>query len=225
MSPIAAPSSDSNAYVRRMMRCLLRPLAATALSPNTITWMRIVAGLAACAACCIGEPIWDRTAAVLWVASALLDRGDGEFARLTRRCSEDGRLLDYRGDVAINALIFLAMGVRLRDAGWGAWPLLIGAVAMAVVASASILAERLELRIGAKTVPSRYGFDSDDILFVLAPILWLGGSLSLLLGAALGGTVVALYIWHRLLRLSPPSPAQASAGGDLPPLSRAQLMP
>ena len=69
---------------------------------------------------------------------------------------------------------------------------------------AGILAEALELRIGQRTVPSRHGFDSDDILFVLVPILWLGYLMPLLIGAAIGGSVAVLYIWHRLSRLSEP---------------------
>lgn len=201
-APVRVPSSNSNAYVRRFMRAVLRPLAATGLTPNAITWMRIATGIGACAACAAGTTALNHAAALLWMVSALLDRGDGEFARMTRHCTEGGRLLDYHGDVVINALIFFAIGINLRHGGLGDWSIGIGAVAFAAVAIAGVLAEALELRIGQKTVPSRHGFDSDDILFVLVPILWLGYLMPLLIGAALGGSVAVLYIWHRLSRVS-----------------------
>jgi putative membrane protein len=200
-APVEVPSSHSNSYVRRFARALVRPFAATPLTPNSITWLRIATGVGACAACAIG-PAWDRWAALLWLVSAMLDRGDGEFARLTCRCTERGRLLDCWGDIVINALIFFAIGINLRDGPLGAWLVAIGAIAAIAIAAAGILAEALELRIGQKTVPSRHGFDSDDILFVLVPILWLGYLTPLLIGAFLGGIVAAGYIWHRLSQLS-----------------------
>lgn len=201
-APVQAPSSHSNSHVRRFTRALVRPFAATPLTPNGITRLRIATGVGACAVCAVG-PAWDRWAALLWLVSTVLDRGDGEFARLTCRCTERGRLLDYRGDVVINALIFFAIGINLRDAALGAWPVAIGAVAAIAVAAAGILAEALELRIGQKTVPSRHGFDSDDIIFVLVPILWLGYLMPLLVGAFIGGIAAAGYIWYRLSQLSP----------------------
>ena len=226
--PRAVPSSHSNSYVRRFMRGVLRPLSATPLTPNLITWARIVSGLAACIACAIGQPLWNHAAALLWLASALLDRGDGEFARLTGRCTERGRLLDYHGDVIINALIFLAVGINLRHDAFGPWSIAMGVAAAVAIASAAILAEALELRIGEKTVPPRRGFDSDDILFVLVPIFWFGHLLLLLVGALLGGIAAAAYIWHRLARLSlaEAGRAQAIAGtADLSQLSGTALLP
>jgi putative membrane protein len=201
------PSSNSNSYVRRFVRAALQPFAATALTPNGVTWLRIATGFAACAACCVGVPVCNHAAALLWLLSALLDRGDGEFARMTRRCTEQGRVLDYWGDVAINALIFFAIGINLRHHALGEWAVLIGAVAALAIGIAGVLAEALELRLGHKTVPSRHGFDFDDILFVLVPILWLGYLMPLLIGAFVGGVGAATYIWYRLSHFSAPSPA------------------
>lgn len=203
--PRSVPSSASNAYVRRFMRALLQPLTLTSLTPNAITWARIITGVGACAFCAIGGGAADHGAALLWLVSTLLDRGDGEFARMTQRCSERGRLLDYRGDVIVNALIFLAIGVNLRHTAWGNWSMALGVVAFLAVAGAGMLAEALELRIGRKTVPSCRGFDFDDIIFVLVPILWLGYFFPLLVGAALGGGGAVAYLWYRLTRHSEPA--------------------
>ena len=206
-----APSSDSNAYVRRFARVLLRPLAGTSLAPNHITGLRIATGLAAGAACAIGTAEWNHGAAILWMISAMLDRADGEFARLTRRCSKSGYRLDYYGDVLVNSLIFLAIGINLRSVATEHWSILLGAFTAAAVATASILAEALELRIGAKTVPSRSGFDLDDVIFVLVPVIWLGLLMPLLVGAAIGGAVACLWIGRRLSSL-----IRADEPGELP---------
>lgn len=222
-----APSSHSNSYVRQAVREILRPFAKTALTPNAITWLRIATGVGACAACAVGAPDWGRWAALLWLISAFLDRGDGEFARLTQRCTERGRLLDYWGDVSINALIFFAIGIGLRHAALGQWSILIGAIAAVAIAIAGILAEALELRIGQKTVPSRSGFDFDDILFVLVPVLWFGWLMPLLIGAFVGGIAAAVCIWYRLSRLSPGSERldDLSPARDLPQLPAAHRLP
>ena len=55
--------------------------------------------------------------------------------------------------------------------------------------------------LGEKSFPACGGLDFDDILFALAPALWLGASLPLLLGAVLGGPAVVVVLWRRLSRL------------------------
>jgi hypothetical protein len=93
------------------------------------------------------------------------------------------------------------------------------------IATASILAEALELGIGQKTVPSRHGFDLDDILFVLVPILWLGYLMPLLIGGLVGGIAATLYVHHRLAQLSPVhGGADGTAPDDLSQLPPAPLM-
>jgi archaetidylinositol phosphate synthase len=224
-APDRVPSSDSNSYARRVVRALVRPFAGTGLTPNAMTWLRIVTGLAACAACAIGAPLWNRWAALLWLASVFLDRGDGEFARLTGRCTEHGRRIDYWGDLVVNAAIFSAVGINLRHGALGHWSILIGVAATLAIATASILAEALELGIGQKTVPSRHGFDLDDILFVLVPILWLGYLMPLLIGGLVGGIAATLYVHHRLAQLSPVhGGADGTAPDDLSQLPPAPLM-
>jgi putative membrane protein len=198
---ITVPTSASDAYVRRFVRALLRPLIGTGVTPNHLTTLRVLTGLGAAAFCSVGAPNWNGWAGVLWVVSALLDRGDGEFARLTRTCSERGRIYDYVGDVTTNSLIFLALGVGERSGALGQWSILLGLVAATSIAMASVLAEQLDLQIGEKSFPSRGGLDFDDILFALAPALWLGASLPLLLGAVLGGPAVVVVLWRRLSRL------------------------
>lgn len=197
----APPSSASNAYVRRAIRVVLRPLANTGLTPNHLTTLRIATGLAACAACCLGTTEGNWWAGGLWIVSCVVDRADGEFARLTRQCSRVGHIYDYYGDVALNAVIFLAIGIGLRHAVGASWTTALGVWTMVAIATASILAETLERRIGEKSFPSQSGFDFDDILFILAPVLWFGYGFPLLVGGAIGGPAAALILAVRLSQL------------------------
>lgn len=195
------PSSASNAYVRRAIRVALRPLANTGLMPNHLTTLRIATGLAACAACCLGTTAGNWWAGGLWIVSCLFDRADGEFARLTKQCSRIGHVYDYYGDVALNAAIFLAIGIGLSQTVGGSWTIALGVWTALAIAGASILAETLERHIGEKSFPSQAGFDFDDILFVLAPVISLGHGFALLVGGAIGGPVAVLILGMRLSQL------------------------
>ncbi|MGH6968767.1 MAG: lysylphosphatidylglycerol synthase domain-containing protein [Stellaceae bacterium] len=197
-----AASSASNAYVRRLIRVLLRPVAGTGLTPNHLTTLRIATGLAACAACCLGTTSGNWWAGGWWIASCLFDRADGELARLTGQCSRWGQRYDYVDDVALNAGIFMAMGIGLRHAADGTWMMALGIWTMLAVAAASIVAERLERCIGEKSFPAQAGFDFGDILFVFAPVLWSGHAPALLVGAAVGGTAAGLILFKRLGRMN-----------------------
>ncbi|MGH6982869.1 MAG: lysylphosphatidylglycerol synthase domain-containing protein [Stellaceae bacterium] len=207
----APPSSASNAYVRRAIRVGLRPLANTGLTPNHLTTLRIATGVAACAACCLGTTAGNWWAGGLWIVSCVVDRADGEFARLTKQCSRVGHVYDYYGDVALNAVIFLAIGIGLRHAVGASWTIALGVWTTLAIATASILAETLERRIGEKSFPSQAGFDFDDILFVLAPVLWFGYGYPLLVGGAIGGPVAALILAVRLSQLPAPPPRALAA--------------
>jgi putative membrane protein len=203
------PSSDSNSYVRRFARACVRPFAHSGLTPNHITALRIATGAAACAV--LALPVANGTfiAAGLWFLSTLLDRCDGEFARLTQRCSTWGHSFDYWGDNILNALIFLAIGIHL-SAGAGTTPVALGLIAATGVFAASILAEQLELQIAQKTVPSQFGLDFDDIVFAVAALIAVGFLEPLLIGAAIGGPLAACIIGYRLLRRS-----SATAGVEM----------
>jgi archaetidylinositol phosphate synthase len=185
-------------------RALVRPLVGTAVTPNHLTTARLVTGVAACAGFAVGTYDWDVAAGVMWVISALLDRADGELARLGGTSSKWGHLYDYYTDVAVNALFFLGIGIGLRDGSLGHWAILMGAVAGVTVAAASIWSEWLELQRadGVKAYEGIGGFDFDDVMYLFAPVAWLGWLQPLLIGAAIGGPVFAIVTWVRLRRTS-----------------------
>jgi hypothetical protein len=52
----------------------------------------------------------------------------------------------------------------------------------------------------AKAYSGAFGFDPDDLLYVLAPILWLGWNTQLLIAASFGATFMMLLTGWRLRR-------------------------
>lgn len=181
---------------------MVRPLVGGPITPNHLTTARLVTGVAACSAFAFGTASGNLWGGVLWILSALLDRADGELARLGGTTSPSGHTYDYACDVAVNGLFFLGIGIGLRHGVLGPWTIAMGALAGATIVAASILSELLEKQRadGVKAYAGYGGFDFDDVLYLFAPVAWLDWLFPLLIGAAIGGPVFALLTWYRLLR-------------------------
>lgn len=207
-------TSPFTSWTHRLSRVMVRPLVGGPVTPNHLTTARFVTGLLACGAFATGA--WILWGGMLWIISCLLDRADGELARLGGTSSRSGHLYDYYTDVTINGLLFVAIGIGLRDETLiGRWALVLGAVAGVTVAAASVLAERLEDVVEGKAYAGVLGFDFDDILYLLAPIAWLGWFPYVLIGAALGGPAFAILTAWRLrvaLRRAPKCTSEGARG-------------
>jgi phosphatidylglycerophosphate synthase len=179
---------------------MVRPLIGTSVTPNHLTSARLLTGLAACVAFALGTRDGNLWGGVLWVVSCLLDRADGELARLGKLSSPGGHLYDYYCDVAVNGIVFIAIGIGLRDGSFAPWAPTLGVLGGTTVVLASILSEKLE-RTG--TTPNKayagiLGFDFDDALYLFAPLAWLDWLTIVLIGAAIAGPIVAALTAWRL---------------------------
>ncbi|MBV8537707.1 MAG: CDP-alcohol phosphatidyltransferase family protein, partial [Alphaproteobacteria bacterium] len=168
------------------------------VTPNDLTSLRLATGLLACAALVPGEPGWDWWAGWLWLASAFLDRADGELARITGTCTPGGHRYDLHVDNLVNSAIFVALGVGLGHSD----PVMV-AIGLATGAALFICgywSEALERLQGptAKAYSGAYGFDPDDALLLLAPLIWLGWKPQLLVASCVGATVMMLLTGWRL---------------------------
>ena len=88
-------------WTHRLSRLLVRPLVGTPVTPNHLTTLRLATGLAACASFAVGDDTWTLWGGVLWLVSCLLDRADGELARMDGLSSPWGHRYDYYCDVAV----------------------------------------------------------------------------------------------------------------------------
>jgi len=190
-------------WTHRLSRLLVRPMLGTRITPNHLTTGRLVTGIAACAAFMPGDPDWDLWGGVLWLVSCLLDRADGELARLSGASSEWGHRYDYYCDVVVNSLFFLAIGIGLRNSDLGGWAVVLGALSGMSVAVASVWSEQFEnLSDGNdKAYAGILGFDFDDVLYLFGPAAWFGLFPYILVGASVCAPIMAVLTWVRLVRL------------------------
>jgi len=200
MRSIVTPPHTS--WTHRLARVLVRPLVGTRIRPNDLTTARLVTALAACAAFAVGGPHWNVWGGILWLTSCLLDRADGELARIGGTTSDWGHRYDYYCDVGANSLFFVAIGIGLRNGDLNDWAVALGLFAGFCVAVASVLSEMLERASDGnnKAYVGIAGFDFDDVLYLFAPAAWFGLLPFLLVGAAVGAPIIAVLTWVRLIR-------------------------
>jgi phosphatidylglycerophosphate synthase len=193
-----------SSWTHRLARIAVRPLVGTGLTPNHLTSLRLATGVLACAALLPDERVWDWWAGWLWLASAFLDRADGELARLAGMATPGGHRYDYIVDNLVNAGFFVALGLGLRDSALGQIAVAFGIATGAALYVCGIWSEALERLDGAasKAYSGAFGFDPDDLLYLLAPIVWIGWKAPLIAAAFVGATGMMLLTGWRLRRLT-----------------------
>jgi archaetidylinositol phosphate synthase len=196
-------SVSNPTWTHRLARPLVRALLRTSIRPNHVTTLRLVTGIAACVCFALGTRAGMWWGGGLWVLSAFLDRADGELARLGNMTSPAGHHYDYVADVAVNTLVFVAMGIGLRGAWLGYWSIPLGVIGGASMLLCGLFCKRLELRspTSAKAYSGRWGFDPDDALYLLGPLAWLDWLNLVLIGTAVGASTMMLITGIRLQRL------------------------
>ncbi len=190
-----------DSWTHKIARVCILPLVNTAVTPNHLTILRLITGLAACSAFAMGTQEWNLWGGILWLISAFLDRADGELARVSGKTSEWGHKFDYYCDVSVTALFFIGIGIGLRESFLGYWTIIMGLSASAGVVAAEIFAEIIDQAqkdIGEKAYSGFAGFDFDDVLYLFAPIVWLNWHFLFLIGASVGAPVFALVTWYKL---------------------------
>lgn len=193
-----------DSWTHKIARVCILPLVRTPVTPNHLTTLRLVTGIAACASFAVGERSWDIWGGWLWLFSAFLDRADGELARVSGKTSPRGHQYDYFSDVAVTSLFFIGAGIGLRESSLGMWAIVAGFAGGIGVFVAEILAERIDQQMkdtGDKAYPGFAGFDFDDILYLFAPVVWLGWQMPFVVGASVGAPIFALITWRKLRNL------------------------
>jgi phosphatidylglycerophosphate synthase len=110
-------------YMRRVSPFVTRLLLRTPLTPNAVTWLMILVGIAAAGVLTLPGLLPAVAALLLIQAQLLLDCVDGEMARWLDRRSPVGVYLDRIGHYLTETALPIALGVR-ADGGWdsiGGW--------------------------------------------------------------------------------------------------------
>ncbi|MCP5373225.1 MAG: CDP-alcohol phosphatidyltransferase family protein [Hyphomicrobiales bacterium] len=182
----------------------MKPLMDTPVTPNHLTTLRLAAGLSAAVSLAVGTAGWSMVGAGLFVLSMLLDRADGDLARLTGRTSPNGHIYDLIADATSNSLIFVGLGIGLRASQYGMWAVPMGILAGAAVGAILMMVMRIEAQEGARAaeIGGAAGFDPDDAMLLVPAAILLGWSQGLLLAAAVGAPAFALlfvFLFRRKL--------------------------
>ncbi len=198
-----------DSWTHKIARVCILPLVNTPITPNHLTTVRLITGVAACSLFAIGSTEWNLYGGFLWILSAFMDRADGELARVSNKTSPWGHKYDYFSDVVVTALFFFGIGIGLRDSALlninlGLWTIVMGSTASAGVIAAEIFAEIIDQSqkdTGEKAYAGFAGFDFDDVIYLFAPVVWLNLHLPFLIGASVGAPIFALLTWYRYKRL------------------------
>lgn len=191
-------------YDARLASMLVRPLAVTWVTPNHLTTVRLIAGLAAVAAFAAGGYLWINVGAALFVLSNFLDHADGELARLSGKSSRFGHAYDLACDATIHILLFIGIGYGLRDSMLGGWAVPMGALVGVAVSLIFSLRIDIENRLGktATRQPEFGGFEVEDVLYLMPLVTLNDGLQFLLIAAAIGAPAYAAWVIRDYLRLS-----------------------
>src|SRR5262249_23766609 len=131
----------------RLARRLVLPLKDSRATPNHLTTVRLVVGLAAAAAFVPGTYGWSHIAALLLILSNFLGHTDGELARISGKSSRIGHIYDLASDAAVTILLFLAIGIGVGSKLGNMFqmpPALLGLTAGTAVALIFFLRMRIE---------------------------------------------------------------------------------
>lgn len=125
---------------RKISLAVTRQLMHTNITPNHMTWVSMMFGLAGAA--CFLSPSYNMQlwGALFFLLHSILDGCDGELARLKFMESRRGGIFDFWADNIVHVAVFTAMGV-----GWAAhspeslWPWLCAALAVGGTAISATL--------------------------------------------------------------------------------------
>ena len=196
----------------RLARSLVRPLVDTAVTPNHLTTLRLLIGLAGALCLAQGGFGWINAGALLIVLSNFVDHTDGELARISGKSSKIGHFYDLAADALVTVALFASMGVDIVAAGgqMAAPPVLLGAVAGAAVALIFYLRMRIESFAGKAGTKQAFagGFETEDVLYLLPLVTLTDGVEPFLLAASIGAPLFAAWVvidYWRIVRRSSPT--------------------
>lgn len=133
----------SRHFERKVSLAVSRRLAATAVTPNQMTLVSVAVGLAGTPFFLSPRAVFQTVGACLFLLHSILDGCDGELARLKFQESRLGGLLDFWGDNLVHSAVFAAIAAGWSLRNRSAWPLLLGAAAVAgTLASAGLVYRR-----------------------------------------------------------------------------------
>ncbi|ASW01670.1 CDP-alcohol phosphatidyltransferase family protein [Paraburkholderia aromaticivorans] len=212
-TPINVPPPRT--WDARLARRLVTPLVNTWVTPNHLTTLRLLIGLAGALCLAHGEFTWANAGALLIVLSNFVDHTDGELARIGGKSSRIGHFYDLACDALVTVMLFVGMGVGVSTARGGALivaPGVLGAVAGVAVALIFFLRMRIEEMAGKAGTKqaSVGGFETEDVLYLLPIVTLTSVVMPFVVVASIGAPLFAAWVvidyWRVARRAARPAP-------------------
>jgi phosphatidylglycerophosphate synthase len=180
----------SRHFERRVSLAVTRRLVDTRVTPNMMTLVSVAIGLLGAPCFLSAAPAWQLTGALLFLAHSILDGCDGELARLKFLESRWGAVLDFWGDNVVHVAVFSAIAVGWSARSGSAWPLALGAVAVAAtLGSAALMFERTaadRVLAGARAARLVGALSNRDFIYVVIALSAFGQVHWFLVAVAIG---------------------------------------
>jgi archaetidylinositol phosphate synthase len=201
-----------------LARRLVTPLVDTFVTPNQLTTLRLLIGLAGALCLAYGGFAWSNAGALLIVLSNFVDHTDGELARISGKSSRIGHFYDLACDALVTVALFVGMGLgigSLHRADWVVPGVLLGSlagVAVAVIFFLRMRIEDMEGKAGTKQA-SMAGFETEDVLYLLPLVTLTGIVTPFVVAASIGAPLFALWVivdYRRALRRTARPAAESS---------------
>ncbi len=188
-----------------MARRLVTPLVHTRVTPNHLTTLRLLIGLAGALCLAHGGFTWANAGAFLIVLSNFVDHTDGELARISGKTSRIGHFYDLACDAAVTVMLFIGMGMGVESAhvaGLTVSPGWLGALAGVAVAAIFFLRMRIEEMAGKAGTQQALvgGFETEDVLYLLPIVTLTSVVLPFVVVASIGAPLFALWVVFDYLR-------------------------
>ena len=193
----------------QLARRIVTPLIGTPVTPNHLTTLRLLIGIAGAYYLSVGS-FWPCSlGAVLVALSNFVDHTDGELARISGKSSKIGHFYDIACDSLVTVLLFVGLGFYVGvhhpslivPAEW------LGGIAGVAVALIFFLRMRIESMAGKSGTKqaSMAGFETEDVLYLLPVVTLLNGMTPFLVAASIGAPLFAVWVvldYQRALRRS-----------------------
>lgn len=217
-TPINVPPPRT--WDARLARRLVTPLVNTWITPNHLTTLRLLIGLAGALCLAHGEFAWVNAGAFLIVLSNFVDHTDGELARIGGKSSRIGHFYDLACDALVTVMLFVGMGVgagAMRIGALKVAPGLLGGVAGVAIALIFFLRMRIEEMAGKAGTKqaSVGGFETEDVLYLLPIVTLTSVVMPFVVVASIGAPLFAAWVvvdyWRHARRAARPAPIAAGA--------------
>ncbi len=185
---------------QRLASYLVRPLVGTWVTPNHVTTASLILSLAGAGLFASGNPTAANCGAGLFMLGRFLDHFDGELARQSGQTSRFGYVYDYVAGCLSYSALFLALGVGLRDGLIGGWSIALGLCAAPVILATTLAALRLSDEGDDEDYPIYAGFELEDGIYLIGPIIWIGWVEPFFLLGAAGVLLFGIWTAYRYLR-------------------------